>query len=35
MYTETRDSLGLNIPISYFGYIKRDNIEIRIKKEKG
>lgn len=33
MYSETRDSLGLNNPISYFGYLKRDNLQIRIKKQ--
>lgn len=30
MYEETRDSLNMVNPIKYFGYIKRDNIEMRI-----
>lgn len=30
MYAETRDSLILNNPINYFGYVKRDNIEVQI-----
>lgn len=30
MYAETRDSLNMINPISYFGYVKRDDIEIRI-----
>lgn len=34
MYAETRDSLNLINPISYFGYIKRDDIEVRIKQKK-
>ncbi|WP_217645016.1 DEAD/DEAH box helicase [Thermoflavimicrobium dichotomicum] len=33
MYAETRDSLGLIHPISYFGYIKRENIQIRIQQK--
>lgn len=33
MYGETRDSLGLINPISYFGYVKRDNLSVRIKKK--
>jgi len=33
MYAETRDSLNLINPISYFGFIKRDNIEVRIKQK--
>ncbi|OMD44046.1 DEAD/DEAH box helicase [Paenibacillus odorifer] len=33
MYAETRDSLNLINPISYFGYIKRDDLEVRIKKK--
>lgn len=32
MYAETRDSLLLNNPINYFGYVKRDNIQINLKK---
>lgn len=32
MYVETRDSLNLISPISYFGYVKRDDIEILIKR---
>lgn len=31
MYAETRDSLNLINPISYFGYVKRDDIEVKIK----
>lgn len=34
MYAETRDSLNLINPISYFGYIKRDDLEVRIKQKK-
>lgn len=34
MYAETRDSLLLNNPINYFGYVKRDNIYININKVK-
>ncbi|WP_303981524.1 helicase-related protein [Niallia circulans] len=34
MYAETRDSLLLNNPINYFGYVKRDNIHININKVK-
>lgn len=30
MYEETRDSLNMVNPIKYFGYIKRDNIEMRV-----
>ncbi|WP_379968034.1 helicase-related protein [Ectobacillus sp. sgz5001026] len=30
MYAETRDSLILNNPINYFGYVKRDNIDVEI-----
>ena len=30
MYTEIRDSLNLTNTITYFGYIKRDDIDIRI-----
>ncbi|MER2127945.1 DEAD/DEAH box helicase [Solibacillus sp.] len=30
MYAETRDSLIMNTPICYFGYVKRDNISIMI-----
>ncbi|MCF8011249.1 MAG: DEAD/DEAH box helicase [Clostridiales bacterium] len=33
MYAETRDSLNLINPISYFGYVKRDDIEVRLKKK--
>jgi len=33
MYAETRDSLNLINPISYFGYVKRDDIEVRIKQK--
>ncbi|QUO41812.1 ATP-dependent DNA helicase RecQ [Brevibacillus composti] len=33
MYAETRDSLNLINPISYFGYIKRDDIDVRIKQK--
>ncbi|GLX65734.1 DEAD/DEAH box helicase [Paenibacillus glycanilyticus] len=33
MYEETRNSLNMITPISYFGYVKRDNLEIRIKKK--
>ncbi|TDQ32147.1 helicase-related protein [Aureibacillus halotolerans] len=32
MYAETRDSLLLNNPINYFGYVKRDNIHMNINK---
>jgi ATP-dependent DNA helicase RecQ len=34
MYAETRDSLNLINPISYFGYIKRDDIQIHIQQSK-
>ncbi|MGG4489732.1 DEAD/DEAH box helicase [Metabacillus idriensis] len=34
MYSETRDSLNLINPISYFGYIKRDDIHVKIKQSK-
>lgn len=34
MYAETRDSLLLNNPINYFGYVKRDNIHMNINKVK-
>ncbi|WP_123043466.1 DEAD/DEAH box helicase [Cohnella candidum] len=34
MYAETRDSLNLINPISYFGYIKRDDLEVRINRKK-
>ena len=30
MYLETRDSLNLINPITYFGYIKRDNLKVKI-----
>lgn len=30
MYVETRDSLNLISPISYFGYVRRDDLEINI-----
>jgi len=33
MYAETRDSLNLINPISYFGYVKRDDIEVQIKRK--
>jgi len=33
MYSETRDSLNLINPISYFGYVKRDDLEVRIKQK--
>ncbi len=33
MYAETRDSLNLINPISYFGYIKRDDIEVKIRQK--
>lgn len=33
MYAETRDSLNLINPISYFGYVKRDDLEVRIKQK--
>lgn len=32
MYSETRDSLYMVNPISYFGYVKRDDLEVKIKK---
>lgn len=32
MYKETKESLYMKNPISHFGYIKRDNINIKIKK---
>lgn len=32
MYTETRDSLYLVNPINYFGYVKRDDISVSLKK---
>jgi ATP-dependent DNA helicase RecQ len=32
MYEETRNSLNMIMPICYFGYVRRDNLEIRIKK---
>ena len=40
MYTETLDSLNMRKPITYLGYVKRDNIEIKIseletKKQRG
>ncbi len=31
MYSETRDSLNLINPISYFGYVKRDDLDLKIK----
>lgn len=31
MYKETRDSLNLLNPVSYFGYVKRDDIEVKLK----
>lgn len=34
MYSETRDSLNLINPISYFGYVKRDNLQVLIKQSK-
>lgn len=34
MYAETRDSLNLINPISYFGYIKRDDLKVKIKQSK-
>lgn len=33
MYAETRDSLIMNTPICYFGYVKRDNISIMIQND--
>ncbi|MBB3155455.1 ATP-dependent DNA helicase RecQ [Paenibacillus endophyticus] len=33
MYVETRDSLNLISPISYFGYVRRDDLEIQIKRK--
>ncbi|WP_078544799.1 DEAD/DEAH box helicase [Litchfieldia alkalitelluris] len=33
MYSETRDSLNLQNVISYFGYVKRDDLEVRIKQK--
>lgn len=40
MYTETLDSLNMRKPITYLGYVKRDNIKIKIseletKKQRG
>lgn len=32
MYSETRDSLGMRDPITYFGYIPRKNIQISFEK---
>jgi ATP-dependent DNA helicase RecQ len=32
MYAETRDSLNLVSPIAYFGYVKRDNIDMQIRR---
>ncbi|XRG77003.1 helicase-related protein [Rossellomorea sp. GAMAL-10_SWC] len=34
MYTETRDSLYLVNPINYFGYVKRDDLSVSLKKIK-
>ncbi|PEI74635.1 DEAD/DEAH box helicase [Bacillus wiedmannii] len=34
MYAETRDGLNLTNPITYFGYIKRDDIQVKLKKVK-
>jgi ATP-dependent DNA helicase RecQ len=34
MYAETRDSLNLINPISYFGYVKRDDLRVKIKQSK-
>ncbi|MGZ0086011.1 DEAD/DEAH box helicase [Caldibacillus thermoamylovorans] len=34
MYAETRDSLNMINPISYFGYIKRDDLDVRIQRAK-
>ncbi|MBB3870242.1 DEAD/DEAH box helicase [Parageobacillus toebii NBRC 107807] len=34
MYGETRDSLNMINPISYFGYVKREDLEVRIQKAK-
>lgn len=33
MYVETRDSLNLISPISYFGYVRRDDLEINIQRK--
>ena len=33
MYVETRDSLNLVNPISYFGFVKRENIEVVIRRK--
>jgi ATP-dependent DNA helicase RecQ len=35
MYSETRDSLGMRDPITYFGYIPRKNIRISFEKSEG
>jgi ATP-dependent DNA helicase RecQ len=32
MYAETRDSLNLINPVSYFGYIKRDDLKVKLRK---
>ncbi|WP_088034874.1 DEAD/DEAH box helicase [Evansella clarkii] len=32
MYSETRDSLLLTSPINYFGYVKRDDIKVSLKR---
>ncbi|QIZ08506.1 ATP-dependent DNA helicase RecQ [Priestia megaterium] len=34
MYSETRDSLLLTSPINYFGYVKRDDIMVSLKRVK-
>jgi ATP-dependent DNA helicase RecQ len=34
MYSETRDSLLLTSPINYFGYVKRDDLKVSLKKIK-
>ncbi|MEF7441722.1 DEAD/DEAH box helicase [Paenibacillus lautus] len=33
MYVETRDSLNLLSPISYFGYVRRDNLDIHFQRK--
>ncbi|MGO8695705.1 MAG: DEAD/DEAH box helicase [Rectinemataceae bacterium] len=35
MYSETRDSLGMRDPITYFGYIPRKNIDVSFEKSLG
>jgi ATP-dependent DNA helicase RecQ len=35
MYSETRDSLGMRDPITYFGYIPRQNIDVSFERSEG